>query len=193
MVWISRRSLLAFAAPLIGARLSEAAQTEYENLNYRDGRLHWSRGSAAAAGGRAGVKADKREGDGATPSGTFPLVSVLYRKDRIARPTSHLPVRPLAPNDGWVDAPADARYNRPVELPYPASAEEMWRDDDLYDVVVVIGYNMEPVIPGAGSAIFLHVATPDFAPTAGCVAVSKEVLIGLIALLGPGSMITIRS
>src|SRR5882672_6506106 len=91
---ISRRGLLALAAPLIGARLSEAAQTEYENLNYRDGRLRWSRGSAAAAGGRAGVKADKREGDGATPSGTFPLVSVLYRKDRIARPTSHLPVRP---------------------------------------------------------------------------------------------------
>jgi L,D-peptidoglycan transpeptidase YkuD (ErfK/YbiS/YcfS/YnhG family) len=192
-VRISRRGLLALVVPLTGARLSEAAQTGYENLNYRDGRLHWSRGSAVAAVGRAGVKADKREGDGATPAGTYPLVSVLYRKDRVAPPTSHLPVRPLAPNDGWVDAPSDARYNRFVELPYPASAEEMWREDELYDVLIVIGYNMEPVIPGAGSAIFLHVATPDFAPTAGCVAITKEVLLGLIALLGPGSTITIRS
>jgi L,D-peptidoglycan transpeptidase YkuD (ErfK/YbiS/YcfS/YnhG family) len=189
---ISRRGLLALAVPLMASRLSEAAQTEYENLDYRDGRLRWSQGSAAAAVGRAGVKADKREGDGATPAGAYPLVSVLYRSDRIAPPMSHLPVRALAPHDGWVDEPADARYNSLVELPYPASAEEMWREDDLYDVVVVIGYNMEPVIPGAGSAIFLHIATPDFAPTAGCVAVSKEVLLGLIALLGPGSMITIR-
>ena len=193
MVRISRRGLLALAAPLMAARLSEAAQTEYENLDYRDGRLHWSRGSAVAAVGRSGVKVDKREGDGATPAGTYPLVSVLYRKDRITPPTSRLPVRALAPNDGWVDEPSDVRYNRLVEIPYPASAEEMWREDDLYDALVVIGYNMEPVIPGAGSAIFLHVATPDFAPTAGCVAVSKEVLLGLIALLGPGSMITIRS
>ena len=177
----------------MAARLSEAAQSEYENLDYRDGRLYWSRGSAAAAVGRAGVKADKREGDGATPAGTYPLVSVLYRNDRIAPPTSHLPVRALAPSDGWVDEPSDAQYNRLVKLPYPASAEQMWREDDLYDALVVIGYNLEPVVPAAGSAIFLHVATPDLAPTAGCVAVSKEVLLGLIALLGPGSMITIRS
>ena len=177
----------------MAARLSKAAQTEYENLDYREGRLHWSRGSAAAAVGRAGVKADKREGDGGTPAGTFPLVSILYRKDRVQPPTSQLPVRPLAPNDGWVDEPSDPRYNRLVELPYPASAEQMWRDDGLYDALVVIGYNMEPVIPGAGSAIFLHVATPDFAPTAGCVAVSKDVLLGLLPLLGPGSTITIRS
>jgi L,D-peptidoglycan transpeptidase YkuD (ErfK/YbiS/YcfS/YnhG family) len=190
---VSRRGLLALAVPLMAARLSEAAQTEFENLDYREGRLHWSRGSAAAAVGRAGVKADKREGDGATPAGTYPLVSVLYRKDRVTPPTSRLPVRPLAPNDGWVDEPTDPRYNRLVELPYPASAEEMWREDHLYDVLVVIGYNVEPVIPGAGSAIFLHVATPDFAPTAGCVAVSKEVLLGLIPLLGPGSTITITS
>ena len=190
---LSRRGLLALAIPLMAARLSEAAQTEYENLDYREGRLYWSRGSAPAAVGRAGVKDDKREGDGATPAGTYPLVSVLYRQDRITPPTSHLPVRALAPSDGWVDAPSDARYNRLVGLPYPASAEEMWREDDLYDVLVVIGYNMEPVIPGAGSAIFLHVATPDFVPTAGCVAVKKEVLLGLIPLLGPGSTITIRS
>jgi L,D-peptidoglycan transpeptidase YkuD (ErfK/YbiS/YcfS/YnhG family) len=176
----------------MSARLSAAAQTEAENLEYRDGRLHWSRGSALAAVGRAGVKADKHEGDGATPAGTYPLVSILYRPDRISAPLSPLPVRPLAASDGWVDEPSDANYNRPVSLPYPASAERMWREDGFYDLLVIIGYNMDPVVPGAGSAIFLHIATPDFAPTAGCVAVKREVLLGLLPLLGPGSQIAIR-
>jgi L,D-peptidoglycan transpeptidase YkuD (ErfK/YbiS/YcfS/YnhG family) len=162
-----------------------------ENLEYRGGRLYWSGGSAVAAVGRAGVKADKHEGDGATPAGTYPLLSILYRPDRIAAPLSQLPMKPLAPSDGWVDEPADANYNRPVSLPYPAGAERMWREDDLYDALVVIGYNMEPVVPGAGSAIFLHIATAEFAPTAGCVAVRKEILLELLPLLGPGSQIVI--
>ena len=190
-VRVSRRGLLYLPVFLTAAHLSAAAQAEAENLEYRGGRLYWSGGSAAAAVGRSGVKADKHEGDGATPAGAYPLVSILYRPDRMAPPLSQLPVKPLAPSDGWVDEPADANYNRPVSLPYPASAERMWRQDDLYDALVVIGYNLEPVIPGAGSAIFLHIATPDFAPTAGCVAVEREVLLGLLPLLGPGSRIAI--
>jgi L,D-peptidoglycan transpeptidase YkuD (ErfK/YbiS/YcfS/YnhG family) len=185
--------LLSLPLQLMTVRLSEAAQTEYESLEYRDGRLLWSRGSAVAAVGRNGVKTDKHEGDGRTPVGTYPLVSVYYRPDRITPPASKLPVIPLVPNDGWVDEPADRNYNRLVSLPYPASAEQMWREDDLYDALVVIGYNMEPVIPGAGSAIFLHIAAPDFAPTAGCVAVKKEVLLDLLPRLGPGSRITINA
>ena len=173
-------------------RLSAAAQTEAEILEYREGRLHWSRGSAVAAVGRAGVRADKHEGDDATPAGTYPLVSILYRPDRVAPPASRLPVKPLAPSDGWVDDPADANYNRPVSLPYTASAEQMWREDGLYDALVVIGYNMDPVVRGAGSAIFLHIATPDFAPTAGCLAVRREVLFAVLPLLGPGSQIAIN-
>jgi len=188
---LSRRALLFLPAQVTAVHLSRAAEGETQNLEYRGGRLYWPRGSAAAAVGRSGVRADKREGDGATPAGTFPLVSVLYRPDRIAPPLSQLPVRPLAPSDGWVDEPGDPNYNRPVSLPYPASAEQMWRQDGLYDALVVIGYNMAPVIPGAGSAIFLHVAAPDFAPTAGCVAVEKNVLLGLLPLLGPGRKITV--
>src|SRR5205085_4588844 len=90
-VRISRRSLLLVPVLLITASMPAAAQTEYENLEYRDGRLHWSRGGAAAAVGRAGVKADKHEGDGGTPAGNYPLVSVFYRPDRIAPPASKLP------------------------------------------------------------------------------------------------------
>lgn len=187
----SRRESLALPVLLLAMRLSEAAQSEYESLEYRDGELTWSHGNTAAVVGRAGVKADKHEGDGATPAGSYSLVSVLYRPDRLTAPASHLPIRPIALNDGWVDDPADRNYNRLVPLPYPASAEQMWREDDLYDALVVIGYNMEPIIPGAGSAIFLHIAAPDFAPTAGCVAVRKQVLLGLLPLLGPGSKITI--
>ncbi len=189
---LSRRGLLWLPVQLAAVRLSQAAQAEYENLEYRDGELSWSDGITAAAVGRAGVKAGKREGDGATPAGSYPLVSILYRADRLTAPSSHLPIRPIAPNDGWVDDPADANYNRLVALPYPASTEQMWREDGLYDTLVVIAYNLDPVIPGAGSAIFLHIATPDFAPTAGCVAVNKEVLLGLLPRLGPGSKITIR-
>jgi len=184
--------LLVLPLQLTAARLSRVAQTEYENLEYRDGRLYWSGGNAAAAVGRAGVNADKHEGDGATPAGTYPLVSIFYRPDRVAPPRSLLPVKPLVPNDGWVDEPTDANYNRLVSLPYSASAEQMWRDDELYDALAVIGYNMDPVVPGAGSAIFLHIATRDFAPTAGCIAVQKEVLLALLPLLGPDSKITIK-
>ena len=187
----ARRQVLLLPVQLTAACLSAAAQTEAENLEYRDSRLYWSGGGAAAAVGRAGVKRDKHEGDGATPAGTYPLVSILYRPDRIATPMSQLPVRALTPTDGWVDEPGDPNYNRPVSLPYPSSAEQMWREDDLYDALVVIGYNMEPVIPGAGSAIFLHIATPNFAPTAGCIAIKREILLGLLPLLGPGSNIAI--
>jgi L,D-peptidoglycan transpeptidase YkuD (ErfK/YbiS/YcfS/YnhG family) len=190
---VLRRALLVFPVRLTAVRLSQAAQTEYENLEYREGRLYWSGDSAVAAVGRAGVRADKHEGDGATPAGTYPLVSILYRPDRVAPPLSQLPVNALSPSDGWVDEPTDTKYNRAVSLPYPASAEQMWREDDVYDLLVVIGYNMEPVVPGAGSAIFLHIATPDFAPTAGCVAVEREVLLRLLPLLGPGSRIVINS
>jgi L,D-peptidoglycan transpeptidase YkuD (ErfK/YbiS/YcfS/YnhG family) len=162
-------------------------------LSYSAGRLTWPGGETRAACGRGGVRADKREGDGASPEGTFPLLYGFYRADRIARPTSGLAMTALQPDDGWVDEPADPNYNRPVKLPYPASHEEMWLADSLYDLVVVIGYNMEPVVPGRGSAIFLHVARPDFAPTAGCIAIERQVLVGLLGLLGPGSRITIQA
>jgi L,D-peptidoglycan transpeptidase YkuD (ErfK/YbiS/YcfS/YnhG family) len=85
--------------------------------------------------------------------------------------------RALTPNDGWCDAAADANYNRPVQLPYAASAEKLWRADNIYDVIVVLGYNDAPVVPGKGSAIFLHIARPNYSPTLGCVALARENLI----------------
>ena len=107
-------------------------------------------------------------------------------------PRCSLPLRALSPSDAWVDDPADRNYNRLVALPYPAHTEPMWLDDDVYDLLVVIGYNMAPVVPGAGSAIFLHIARPDFSSTAGCIAIEKNVLVRLMPLLGSGNTITVH-
>jgi L,D-peptidoglycan transpeptidase YkuD (ErfK/YbiS/YcfS/YnhG family) len=154
-------------------------------------RLSWSSGTTRAAVGRSGVRADKREGDGATPTGTFPLLFGLYRADRVIPPASNLPMKPLQRADAWVDDPADPKYNQLVSAPYPARVEKLWREDELYDVLIVIGYNINPTVPGAGSAIFLHIARPNFSGTEGCVAVSREALLQLVALIGPSSTITI--
>ncbi|HEY3911034.1 MAG TPA: L,D-transpeptidase family protein [Stellaceae bacterium] len=189
---ITRRALVGIPATLSAAKFAQAAPVRYRDLEYHDGRLSWPGGSARAAIGRAGVSAHKKEGDGATPSGTYPLVSLFYRADRMARPRSGLPTRALSLRDAWVDDPADRNYNRLVALPYPAHAEPMWLEDAVYDLLVVIGYNMAPVAPGAGSAIFLHVARADFAATAGCIAVERATLIRLTPFLGPSSTIAIR-
>jgi L,D-peptidoglycan transpeptidase YkuD (ErfK/YbiS/YcfS/YnhG family) len=130
--------------------------------------------------GRSGVRIDKREGDGATPVGVFPLRRVLYRSDRLPPPQTRLPVAAIAPTDGWCDAPEDKAYNTQVTLPCAASAEQMFRDDGLYDVVVILGHNDAPVVPGAGSAIFLHVAPPHGQPTAGCIALPLPALLDLL-------------
>jgi L,D-peptidoglycan transpeptidase YkuD (ErfK/YbiS/YcfS/YnhG family) len=131
--------------------------------------------------GRSGIVRDKREGDGGTPAGVWPLREVFYRPDRLAMPVTRLPVRALAPTDGWCDAPGDARYNKPVRLPYPASAEQLWRADHMYDLIVVVGYNDAPVAPGKGSAIFLHVARTGYTGTAGCVAFASRDLLSILA------------
>lgn len=143
--------------------------------------------------GRSGVRDDKREGDGATPLGTFLLRRALYRPDRLARPTSGLPLRALTPDDAWCDDPHHPSYNRPVALPFPASHEVLWRADALYDVIVVIGHNDEPPRPGLGSAIFLHCATSDFTPTEGCIAVARQTLLNLLPRLSAKTALCVQA
>lgn len=145
--------------------------------------IEWGAGARRCAVGRAGLTQKQREGDGVTPIGSWPLRRVLYRADRIVRPRCVLSVSPLQPHDGWCEAPDDRDYNRLVRLPHRATAESMWRDDHLYDVVVVVGYNDDPVIAGLGSAIFLHLARADFGPTAGCVALTLPDLFEALAQL----------
>jgi L,D-peptidoglycan transpeptidase YkuD (ErfK/YbiS/YcfS/YnhG family) len=142
--------------------------------------------------GRSGITATKREGDGATPAGSFPLRYVMFRADRLARPPTLLEAIPIAPDDGWCDDPADAaHYNRPVRLPHPARHERLWRADALYDLVVALGYNDAPPVPGLGSAIFLHVARSDYGPTEGCVALALPHLLFALGNCGGDAAIRI--
>jgi L,D-peptidoglycan transpeptidase YkuD (ErfK/YbiS/YcfS/YnhG family) len=136
--------------------------------------------------GRAGRKALKREGDGATPKGRWQLRRVLVRRDHVPFLATRLPCRAISRHDGWCDAPADRNYNRPVPLPYPASHERLWRDDHLYDVVVVLSHNERPRRRFAGSAVFLHIADQNGKPTAGCVALSLADMRKLLAHCKPG-------
>lgn len=134
-----------------------------------------------AALGRTGIRLHKQEGDGATPAGLLPIRRILYRADRLPRPRAAVSVMPLAPHDGWCDDPNDPAYNRPVRLPYPASHEELWRSDVLYDLVGILGWNDSPPRRAEGSAIFLHIARPDHGPTEGCIALSRPDLLAVLA------------
>jgi L,D-peptidoglycan transpeptidase YkuD (ErfK/YbiS/YcfS/YnhG family) len=158
-----------------------------------DGWLTMGARKARCALGPAGVIAPtlKREGDGATPIGEYPLRRVLYRPDRGGPPATGLPLQALHEVDGWCDAPDDPAYNRPVVLPYPASAEPLWREDDVYDLILVIGHNDDPPVAGLGSAIFMHIAREDYSPTQGCVALARSDLEALLAMARPGDALAI--
>ncbi|MGA2951066.1 MAG: L,D-transpeptidase family protein [Caulobacteraceae bacterium] len=161
---------------------------------FADGWIKLPRRYAPCSMGRSGVKAPpfKVEGDGVSPVGTWPLRRVLYRADRIREPDTGLPIAPIAADDGWCDAPDDPNYNRQIKLPYPASAEALWREDEVYDLIVVLGYNDSPVVPGAGSAIFLHVASPDHYFTEGCFALEFEDLQELLRDARAGDALEVR-
>jgi L,D-peptidoglycan transpeptidase YkuD (ErfK/YbiS/YcfS/YnhG family) len=157
-----------------------------------NGTALWGARSMRCAMGRGGISADKHEGDGATPAGAWAMRRALYRPDRETPPATALPLRAIDPADGWCDDPADAAYNRPVRLPHPAHAETLWRADGIYDRVVVLGHNDTPVVAGRGSAIFLHLARADFAPTAGCIALARPDLVRVLAEADAASRVMVE-
>lgn len=159
------------------------------------GILRWPGGEARCALGRSGVTPAhlKREGDGASPLGAWPMRQVFWRPDRLPRPETALPAEPLRPEAGWCDDSASPLYNRPVQLPFAHSHEKLWRDDHVYDLIVVLGYNDAPVEPGKGSAIFLHVAREDYSPTEGCVACAQPDLIALLKAAKVGDALEIAA
>lgn len=159
--------------------------------NGTTGTAVWNGRAAPVALGWGGVRADKQEGDGATPIGRFPLRRVYWRADRVAEPVTALPKQIIQPDDGWCDDSVDPAYNRPVRLPYPARHEKLWREDNVYDLILVIGHNDDPVISGAGSAVFVHLTRPTRAPTDGCVAFDEGDLRDLLAQAGPGDFLTV--
>ena len=142
--------------------------------------------------GRGGVKANKREGDGGTPRGTFRPLQLWWRADRHPRPRTFLPVRAIGPHDAWCEDPLSRHYNQPVRLDRDRGGDRLKRDDHLYDFVVEIDHNSSPRIAGRGSAVFLHLARENFSPTAGCVSMTKSAMLQLLQRLGPDTRIVIE-
>ncbi len=139
--------------------------------------------SLRCAVGRSDFTTDKREGDGATPIGEFALRSGFYRADKLGLLDTDYPFTPIQIEDGWCDAPKHAQYNQKITVPFDASHERLWREDGVYDIIIPIGYNDDPIEPGRGSAIFMHLAKPDYEPTEGCVALSfSDMLLVLKAI-----------
>jgi L,D-peptidoglycan transpeptidase YkuD (ErfK/YbiS/YcfS/YnhG family) len=141
--------------------------------------------------GRGGIKANKREGDGATPRGSFRLRRLWWRGDRHARPRTLLPIRRIADDDGWCEDPADRHYNQPVKVPPGSKADRLTRQDLLYDFIIELDHNTRPRVSGRGSAVFIHIARDGFRPTAGCVALTMPALRRLIPRLSAGTRIEI--
>jgi L,D-peptidoglycan transpeptidase YkuD (ErfK/YbiS/YcfS/YnhG family) len=154
-------------------------------------RIRLVHGVRPAALGRGGIRALKREGDGGTPLGRFTVRQVLYRADRLGRPRALLPLRAIRSDDGWCEDPADRNYNRLVKLSPRSAADRLKRDDHLYDLVLVLGYNDRPRVKGRGSAIFMHLGRPGCAPTVGCIALSRHDLLMLLRQLRRDSQIVV--
>ena len=147
----------------------------------------------ACASGKGGIKLDKREGDGATPVGEHPVRLLFYRPDIFAVPpiTADVPTQATHVDWGWCDAPDHPLYNQLVKLPFDDSHEKMWREDDVYDLVLVLGYNDHPVRPGRGSAIFMHLARPGYVGTEGCVALNRPDFLEILAKITPDSRLIV--
>ena len=165
-----------------------------KNLIVRpDGKLCLGSRVMTCALGKTGRQIEKIEGDGISPVGSWALQKIYFRPDRVAAPVSALPVFALSPNDGWCDDPAHPDYNKFVTLPHSASCESLWREDHVYDVIVTLDHNSNPVVPGAGSAIFFHLARENFAPTEGCVAVPLEDMLYVLDRITPGCRLEISA
>ncbi|MGM0482567.1 MAG: L,D-transpeptidase family protein [Patescibacteria group bacterium] len=141
--------------------------------------------------GKNGVTKNKEEGDGKTPIGCFKMREILYRKDKVKRPKSSLPIKEIQKDDGWSDDPSSSNYNKLIKLPANESYEALWREDDVYDLIVPLGYNDLDPVSGKGSAIFMHIARPDFSPTEGCIALLKEDLLEILENISKDTLVCV--
>jgi L,D-peptidoglycan transpeptidase YkuD (ErfK/YbiS/YcfS/YnhG family) len=171
--------------PLVAIRVHRAAGDPRRGWLTADG---WT---VPVALGRGGILANKREGDGGTPKGTYHPLQLWWRADRHPRPRTYLPVRPIRPEDAWCEDPRDRRYNQPIRLVRDQHGDRLTREDHLYDFIVEIDHNAGPRVAGRGSAVFLHLARPNFSPTAGCVSMTKSSMLRLLRRMGPQTKITI--
>ena len=160
---------------------------------YPSGKAEWNKTFVRCTLGFGGISNKKKEGDGVTPAGRFQLRRIFFRADRIERPRTILPLSTLSRKSGWCDDSNDTSYNKYVSFPFSGHHEKLWRDDSIYDLIAVIGYNDRPIIPNAGSAIFIHVAAPEFGSTKGCIGFSQTDLLKFIENWKLTSIVEIRT
>lgn len=156
------------------------------------GLLNFRRKTIPCYLGRSGITTQKREGDGATPAGKFRVLYGFYRHDRLKKPNTLMPITTIEPDDGWCDDPKNSNYNGFIKLPFPKSHEVMTRNDRLYDICIVLDYNIHPKIQNAGSAIFFHQTSLAQKPTEGCVAIDPKDMQLLLPLLSDKTEMTIH-
>src|SRR6266404_4989805 len=173
------------ARPLAAIRIRAAAGDQKRGWLTGGGQI------IPVALGRGGIRANKREGDGGTPKGTFRPRQLWWRADRHPRPRTFLPVRAIRPEDAWCEDPTSRHYNQPMRLERTRGGDRLMRDDHLYDFIVEIDHNSSPRIAGRGSAVFLHLARDNFSSTAGCVSMTKGAMLRLLQRLGPETKIVI--
>ena len=148
--------------------INKSSYLKYKNFRFR------------CALGKAGIGKKKKEGDNITPKGLYKIVKSYYRKDRIKKISSKFKLIKITKNIGWCDDPNSEKYNKIVNLPTKYSYEKLYRKDNVYDLILVLNYNMSPVIKNKGSAIFIHITKKKYQPTQGCVALKKNNLLKLI-------------
>jgi len=144
------------------------------NIKLKNKFLYFDKYKIKCAIGKRGITVKKLEGDYKTPSGHFNFNTIFYRKDRVPAIKANLRKIVIKKNMGWCDDPKSKFYNSLIEFPFSFGAEKLWLNENIYDVIAVINYNMKPVIKKKGSAIFLHIAKKNYAPTKGCIAISKK-------------------
>ena len=150
------------------------------NIKLKKSFLYFNEYKIKCAIGKRGITSKKIEGDGKTPKGTFTLKSIFYRKDKNIKIKSKLKKIPIKKNMGWCDDSNSRNYNKLIEFPFNCSAEKLWLKENIYDVIIIINYNIKPTIKKRGSAIFMHIAKKNYTATRGCIALKKRDMILLI-------------
>lgn len=160
--------------------VKKSGYLNYKNLKYR------------CALGKSGIKKKKKEGDNVTPSGVFKIIKIYYRADKIKKIISPIKKIQIKKNMGWCDDSKSNFYNQQINLPSKFGYEKLYRNDNLYDLIIVINYNMNPIIKNKGSAIFIHIANKKFKNTEGCIAIEKKNLVRLVKIINKKTLVIIH-
>jgi L,D-peptidoglycan transpeptidase YkuD (ErfK/YbiS/YcfS/YnhG family) len=142
--------------------------------------------------GKAGIRRKKKEGDNITPKGIYKIIKIYYRDDRIKKISSKFKLIKIRKNMGWCDDPKSKKYNQLIKLPNKYSHEKFFKKDNSYDLIIILNYNINPIIKNKGSAIFIHIAKKNYKSTAGCIALKKDDLLKLIKIINTNTKIFIK-